>query len=115
MDNSDSERRNQANLIDEINDDMDSFFDLPGRLGEGTVPFKARYSESEDRCYNEILGKIGEGLNGDLERLLNKLDDVVTGRLTYTENASLLTGVVIGLRMAGMSRAKAAKIVKAWF
>ena len=58
MDNVNGESRNGADLVDEINDDMDSFFDLAGMLGDGTVSFKTRWPDFEQKQYSEALRKM---------------------------------------------------------
>ncbi len=115
MENSNGESKNQADLVDEINDDMDSFFDLVGTLGSGTVPFKVRCPDDLEQSYDGVLEKLKGHLNGDGEQLMRDLDSAVGDKMAHMETTSLMTGVVIGLRMAGKSKEEASELTKAWF
>ena len=46
---------------------------------------------------------------------MRDLDSAVGDKMAHMETTSLMTGVVIGLRMAGKSKEEASELTKAWF
>jgi len=100
--------------VDEINNDLDEFFYLPGTVAEHFPGYETEESKEADERYNRLWHQLIDGLDESNKKLLHELDSVVEERRCNMEARGMALGMTFALRMIGLSKKEVAKRVKPW-
>ncbi len=104
--------RDWMESVDEINNDLDEFLDLPGTVAECFPEYETEESNQADERYDTLYEQLKAKVDVDL---LQELDSEIIDRLMNWKAEGMVIGMAIGSRQAGLSKEETTKRIKPWF